>query len=99
MKFLERDPYDLYRTMHSFVDLKGYNISSRGSAKSNRIIQQFRNFILRKDYPCVGAQAAMTGKTLAMGIFSSLEKDETLFNICVGLSQYLSTFKEKPSFF
>lgn len=62
-------------------------------------LSRFEAFIRQDGYPCMGAQAAVNGKTYALGIFDGMQDYDVVPNLRDGLSQYLENVRGKASSF
>ena len=62
-------------------------------------LSRFEAFVRQDGYPCMGAQAAVNGKTFALGVFNSMQDYDVVPNLMDGLSQYLGDIKGKASSF
>ena len=62
-------------------------------------LNRFEAFIRQDGYPCMGAQAALNGKTYALGVFDSMQGRDVFPNLMDGLSQYLDNVRGKASTF
>jgi len=60
---------------------------------------KFEKFIMQRTYPCMGAQAAVNGKTYALGIFESICAPNVEKLLADGLATYLKNVKNKSSMY
>lgn len=95
---IEKDanPYRTYKSDLAYLDANSYKDASDIGKKT---LRRFEEFILQEGYPCVGAQAAVHGKTYALGVFDKMNSISSLQQWCYGLYTYLDEMKERPSNF
>lgn len=62
-----------------------------------QFFQDIEKFILQEGYPCVGAQAAINGKTFSIGVFKTMEEREDIKNLALGLENYIDFMEGKAS--
>ena len=103
MKKKERNitnPYLEYRKAQFYIRAPKNQGEIEGWSKSGiPYLKTFRRFIMQEGYPCVGARAAVNGKTFALGIFERMDSIHAARELAYGLSEYLDDIKESPSNF
>lgn len=81
-----------------YVDAKSIHSSPDFYSKEEHaIFQDIEKFILQEGYPCVGAQAAINGKTFSIGVFKTMEEREDIKNLALGLENYIDFMEGKAS--
>lgn len=95
MDILSLNPFRIENAEKFYIDER----SVGQSASDNQLIERFSDFVTQENYPCVGAQAAVNGKTFAIGDFGSMEQRDTPKNLAYGLTEYLMAMSQKPSDF
>ena len=84
----------------SYLDAKEIINHPENFAQEDRdMLGDLREFILQDGYPCVGAQAAVHGKTLAFGKFKRMDDDNSVNLLSEGLHNYLDDMYLKPGSF
>lgn len=100
MENKEGNPYKVHKSTYAYIDIKEYSSNPEsGCPVIPELISQIQSFILQKDYPCVGAQAAVNGKTLAFGRFDSMKEMDSIGELAFGIKKYLDAMSERPSSF
>jgi len=69
------------------------------NSKAEEIRESFENFVLQVGYPCIGAQAAVNGKSYAIGLFNGMDNPRTAKSLGLGLTDYIDDVKSKASNF
>lgn len=89
-----KPPLEERRSKSAYIDSQNITVLS---SETRSILNEFENFILQDGYPCVGAQAAVNGKTYAVGIFDDMNDPISQYQCCCGLYKYLQEMLERPS--
>lgn len=95
MDTLSQNPYQVLNGNRFYTDAQ----RGTGNTANQKLIADFSDFVLQDGYPCVGAQAAINGKTFAIGDFGAMEDMGTSENLAYALTEYLLAMSEEPSNF
>lgn len=89
------NPFKQHKEEHFYIEADSHVKNERELL----LIDQFSKFVLQEGYPCVGAQAAVNGKTFAIGNFDKMQLRTTPQNLAYGLMEYLVAMSNRPSNF
>ncbi|MEO9891487.1 guanitoxin biosynthesis heme-dependent pre-guanitoxin N-hydroxylase GntA [Aurantibacter sp.] len=82
----------------SFIDLKNYD---KNKCFDNDLIevQNFKDFILQENYPCIGATTSVNSRNICIGVFDEMFSDKTIENLYWGVNKYIETLSKRKSMY
>ena len=92
------NPYNITNPGTSFINLKAYEKDHRFEGKL-RVIEDFKNFISRPDYSCLGAQTSLNSRSLCFGLFDDMFKKSDIEALAWGLVNYIEAVDQRNSNF
>lgn len=90
---------DLCPDARHFILPANEDVSKSDQDGTNFFMKEFESFVLQDGYPCIGAQAAINGKSYAIGLFDKMNSLETPELLGLGLDEYIDeTWKRSSDF-
>lgn len=92
------NPYKPTEYERSFIDLKRYE-KNHQFENDLKPVQNFRNFVMRDTYSCIGAKSSANSRNICFGIYNSFLSEDTTLNLAWGLIEYIKALTERKNLY
>lgn len=93
------NPFDPPKRREAYFFETGDHNSKEPTATIKNQLGHLNDFVLQDGYPCVGAQALVRSNNKCMGVFDSMDSDNTIPNLAYSLFEYIKSVNESQSQF